>query len=41
MIDPDGDVIATTSVEEPFSTAEIDLGIARQSESTHLRYVRD
>ena len=41
IIDPDGEVIATTSVEEPFVTADIDLGIARHSKSTYPRYVRD
>jgi len=41
IIDPDGEVIATTSDEEPFATVDIDLGIARHSKSTYPRYVRD
>ena len=41
VVDPDGNVLATTSAEEPFVTVEVDLDIARQAKSTYPRYVRE
>ncbi len=41
VIDPDGEVLATTSGDEPFATVHIDLDEARQSKSTYPRYVRE
>lgn len=40
IIDPDGEVIATTSTDQPFVTAEIDLGRARVAKSTYPRYIK-
>lgn len=39
IIDPEGNVLATTSTDEPFATAEIDLELARESKKTYPRYV--
>ncbi|SLN51341.1 C-N hydrolase family amidase [Roseovarius albus] len=39
IVDPEGEILATTSVEQPFATAEIDLGFARHSKTTYPRYV--
>jgi len=41
VVDPDGNVLATTSAEEPFVTVEVDLDIARQAKSTYPRYVSE
>ncbi|WP_051736194.1 carbon-nitrogen hydrolase family protein [Amycolatopsis rifamycinica] len=38
-IDPDGNVLATTSPGEPFVTVEVDLDLARQAKRTYPRYV--
>ena len=40
-IGPDGDVLATTSAQEPFVTVEVDLELARRAKSTYPRYVRE
>lgn len=40
IIDPDGDVLAVTSDEEPFVTRDIDLKRARAAKATYPRYVR-
>ena len=39
IIDPEGRVLATTSEEQPFVTAEIDLNFSRLSKSTYPRYI--
>ncbi|MEM7354106.1 MAG: carbon-nitrogen hydrolase family protein [Acidobacteriota bacterium] len=39
IVSPEGDVLAETSVGEPFATVEVDLDLARQSKSTYPRYV--
>jgi N-carbamoylputrescine amidase len=39
IIDPDGEVIATTSDAEPSVTADIDLGAATRARSTYPRYI--
>ena len=39
IIDPDGNVLATTSEDRPFATAEIDLELAQLSKKTYPRYV--
>ncbi|WP_120500890.1 carbon-nitrogen hydrolase family protein [Roseovarius sp. EL26] len=39
IIDPEGDILTTTSVEQPFATAEIDLDFAHHSKTTYPRYV--
>lgn len=41
IIDPDGDVLATTDEEIPFATVDIDLTFARAAKSTYPRYVAD
>jgi N-carbamoylputrescine amidase len=41
VIEPDGEVLATTSPDEPFVTVEVDLELARQAKSTYPRYVRE
>ena len=41
VVGPDGDVLATTSPEQPFVTVEVDLELARQAKSTYPRYVRE
>ncbi len=40
VVSPDGDVLATTSPEEPFVTVEVDLDVARAAKGTYPRYVR-
>lgn len=39
IIDPEGNVLATTSEHSPFASAEIDLNFARKSKQTYPRYV--
>ena len=39
--DPDGNVLATTSDEEPFITVDLDLDAAEAAKSTYPRYVDD
>ncbi|MFD9324750.1 hypothetical protein [Streptomyces sp. NPDC060065] len=39
VVAPDGEVLATSSAEEPFRTVEIDLDLARRAKSTYPRYV--
>lgn len=39
IIDPEGNVLATTDPDTPFATAEIDLDFARRSKATYPRYV--
>lgn len=39
IIDPEGNVLATTSREAPYATVEIDLDFARRSKTTYPRYV--
>ncbi len=39
IVDPEGNVLATTSADAPFATAEIDLEWARASKKTYPRYV--
>src|SRR3954451_4538257 len=41
VVDPDGNVLATTSAEEPFVTVKVDLDITRQAKNTYPRYVRE
>ncbi|WP_419905610.1 carbon-nitrogen hydrolase family protein [Kiloniella sp.] len=41
VIDPEGNVLGTTSPEEPFITVEIDPGFAERSKKTYPRYVAD
>lgn len=41
IIDPDGDVLATTTDTEPFVTLDIDLGQARRAKRTYPRYVAE
>ena len=41
VIGPDGDVLATTSADEPFVTVEVDLEVARAAKATYPRYVRE
>ena len=41
IIDPDGEIIATTSDDKPFATADVNLDISRSSKSTYPRYVPD
>lgn len=40
-IDPDGAVLATTSVDEPFVTLDVDPEHARRSKATYPRYVEE
>ena len=40
IVDPDGDVIATTSDANPFITRDIDLTSAAAAKTTYPRYVR-
>jgi N-carbamoylputrescine amidase len=40
IIDPDGDVLATTSDAEPFATRDLDLEQAMAAKTTYPRYVR-
>lgn len=39
VVDPEGNVLATTSSDDPFATVDIDLDFARLSKSTYPRYV--
>ena len=39
VVDPEGNVLAKTDVDNPFATVEIDLTFARKSKSTYPRYV--
>jgi len=41
VIDPDGNVLSTTSDREPFSTVEIDLAEAKSAKQTYPRYVEE
>lgn len=41
VVGPDGDVLATTTPEQPFATVEVDLDVARAAKSTYPRYVRE
>ena len=41
IVSPEGDVLATTSEDEPFVTIEIDPGYARRCKSTYPRYVKE
>jgi predicted amidohydrolase len=41
IIDPDGDVLALTTVERPFATLDIDLAQAEAAKTTYPRYVLD
>jgi N-carbamoylputrescine amidase len=40
IIDPEGEVLARTSEEQPFVTVDIDLARAREAKSSYPRYVR-
>jgi N-carbamoylputrescine amidase len=39
IVDPDGDVLAVTSPQQPFVTVEVDLAAAEAAKSTYPRYV--
>lgn len=39
-VDPDGEVLAITSVEQPFATVDVDLAHADRAKETYPRYVR-
>lgn len=39
ITDPEGNILATTSPDDPFATVEIDLAFARDSKRTYPRYV--
>ena len=39
IIDPEGNILKTTTAEAPFATVEIDLELSRKSKSTYPRYV--
>ena len=41
VIDPEGNVLATTSPDEPFKTVDIDLEFSQASKRTYPRYVAD
>lgn len=41
VIDPEGNILARTSVEQPYATVEIDLNEAEVAKSTYPRYVPD
>jgi N-carbamoylputrescine amidase len=41
VIDPDGDVLALTTPQEPFATVEIDPNAAERAKQTYPRYVLD
>lgn len=41
IISPEGDVLATTSEDEPFVCVDIDPELARHSKTTYPRYVRE
>jgi len=40
IVDPDGAILGTTSVDQPFLTLDIDLARARTAKSTYPRYIR-
>lgn len=40
-IDPDGEVLATTSAEQPFITLDIDLAAAEDAKHSYPRYVEE
>jgi N-carbamoylputrescine amidase len=39
VVDPEGNVLATTDADNPFATVKIDLEFARYSKTTYPRYV--
>jgi N-carbamoylputrescine amidase len=41
VIDPEGEVLATTTVDDPFVTVDVDLDVARRAKATYPRYVRE
>ena len=41
IVGPDGQVLATTSPEQPFATVELDLAAAEHAKQTYPRYVPD
>ena len=41
VIDPEGNVLATTSEAKPFVTVEIDLSISKEAKATYPRYVAE
>ncbi len=41
LSDPEGDLLATTSADQPFITGEIDLALAERAKSTYPRNVDD
>ena len=41
ICEPDGEVLATTSEEQPFVTLDLDLALADRAKSTYPRYVDD
>lgn len=40
IVDPDGEILGTTSADQPFLTLDIDLTRARTAKSTYPRYIR-
>lgn len=41
VCDPEGEVLARTTAEQPFATVEVDLAFAEASKKTYPRYVLD
>ncbi|WKZ83716.1 MAG: carbon-nitrogen hydrolase family protein [Acidimicrobiia bacterium] len=41
VIDPEGDVLATTDGDNPYATIEVDLAAAEAAKSTYPRYVEE
>ena len=41
VIDPDGNVLATTSEAQPYVTVEIDLDVSKKAKGTYPRYVAE
>ena len=39
VVDPEGEVLATTTPDQPFATVEIDLGVSRRAKQTYPRSV--
>jgi N-carbamoylputrescine amidase len=39
IIGPDGDLLATTTLDRPFCTVELDFGAVKASSQTYPRYV--
>ncbi len=39
VVDPEGSVLAETSIEEPYATVEVNLDFSRLSKRTYPRYV--